>query len=263
VIKALVQGQIELAAPGAWLVSGFVPDADLHQLPALYGQPSDVIDRVVDEQAGQRVRAEIESRIGLHVVGPWLDLGFTNWYSTRRKLSSFEDLKDLKIRNSGGVGQAWRAHFFGAIPVTTAWPEVPLALSQGTFDALATTNESVASARLWESGVRYSLEDHQFDGAYVPMFSKTFWAGLDPSLRSMLTEIWKQNIPAYRERLAAAQTLARKTMVAHGIEVIEPPAEEIAAIRARMLKEQDQLAKLDKMSPELVRLVMADIGGAS
>ena len=33
VIKALVLGQVEMAAPGTWLVSAYVPEADFAQLP--------------------------------------------------------------------------------------------------------------------------------------------------------------------------------------------------------------------------------------
>src|SRR6195256_5432601 len=36
--KALLQGQIEMAIPGAWSLTGVVPDADFFQLPALYGR---------------------------------------------------------------------------------------------------------------------------------------------------------------------------------------------------------------------------------
>ncbi|MBS0550678.1 MAG: nicotinate-nucleotide--dimethylbenzimidazole phosphoribosyltransferase, partial [Proteobacteria bacterium] len=55
---------------------------------------------------------------------------------------------------------------------TTAWPNVPLALSQGTFDAFVSTDESCNSAKLWEAGVKYSYADHQFMGQYIPMMSK-------------------------------------------------------------------------------------------
>ena len=48
VIKALVLGQVEMAAPGTWLVSAYVPDADMAQLPVFYGQPADVTHDVPD-----------------------------------------------------------------------------------------------------------------------------------------------------------------------------------------------------------------------
>jgi TRAP-type C4-dicarboxylate transport system substrate-binding protein len=35
--KALLQGQIEMAAPGSWSLTGLIADADFLQLPLLYG----------------------------------------------------------------------------------------------------------------------------------------------------------------------------------------------------------------------------------
>ena len=78
------------------------------------------------------------------MLGPYLDLGFQNWYSANKPIATLADLKGMKIRNSGGAGQAWRARFLGAIPNTTAWPNVPLALSQGTFDGLV-----IARTKAW------------------------------------------------------------------------------------------------------------------
>jgi C4-dicarboxylate-binding protein DctP len=57
----------------------------------------------------------------------------------------------------------------------TAWPNVPRALSQGTFDGLISTNESLVSAQLWEAGVRYGYQDHNSFAAYIPMVSNAFW----------------------------------------------------------------------------------------
>src|SRR5258708_1510079 len=44
--KALLQGQVEMAAPGSWSLTGFVPDADFIQLPVLYGRPMETVHRV-------------------------------------------------------------------------------------------------------------------------------------------------------------------------------------------------------------------------
>jgi TRAP-type C4-dicarboxylate transport system substrate-binding protein len=164
--KALLQGQIEMAVPGSWSLTGIVPDADFLQLPVLYGREIDTLHRVVDGKSGQLLARQIEAQLRAHVIGSWLDLGFFNWYSTGKPLHSYGDLKGLKIRNNGGAGQAWRTQFMGAIPNTTPLPNVPLALSQGTFDGLITSHETVASGQFWEAGIRHALEDHQFLGEY-------------------------------------------------------------------------------------------------
>jgi C4-dicarboxylate-binding protein DctP len=261
--KALIQGQVEMAAPGSWTITGIVSDADCFQLPALYGQPIELIHKVIDGKPGQYLNTEIQQKLRSHVIGPYLDLGFQNWYSSNKPIASLADLKGMKIRNSGGAGQAWRARFLGAIPNTTAWPNVPLALSQGTFDGLVSSNESLVSAKLWDSGVKYSLADRQFVAEYIPMTSQVFWDKLTPDLQKMMTDIWAQNIPTYRTNMAAAQTKARTTLEEHGIKIADPTPEQIAAARKQMLAEQDQLAKDIKVSPEMVKLIMAEVGSGS
>jgi TRAP-type C4-dicarboxylate transport system substrate-binding protein len=260
VAKALIQGQVEMAAPGSWTITGIIPDADLFQLPVMYGQPIEVVHKVIDGKAGAVVAEEIKQKLRAYVIGPWLDLGFQTWYSTSKPLNSLDDLKGMKIRNSGGAGQAWRARFVGAIPNTTAWPNVPLALSQGMFDGLVSTNESVNVAQLWEAGIKYSFEDHHFSAEYVPLISNLFWDKLSPEQQKMMTDLWAENVPTYRANMAAAQTRARQILLDHGVKFGAPTAEQIVDIRHRMMAEQDQLAQEIKISPEIVKLVMADAG---
>jgi len=261
--KALLQGQVEMAVPGSWSLTGIVPDADFLQLPVLYGRPIETVHRVIDGRPGQMLAQQIEKKQLLaHVIGPWLDLGFFNWHSTSRPLNSYGDLKGLKIRNSGGAGQAWRTQFMGAIPNTAPLPNVPLGLSQGTFDGLITSFETIASGQFWESGIRHSLEDHQFIGEYIPVVSLTFWQKLSADLQQAFTDLWREKIAAYRADMAAAQARARDAVQAHGIKIVVASAEELAAIRRDMTANQEQMAKLSKISPEMVAAVAADIAAA-
>ena len=131
----------------------------------------------------------------------------------------------MKIRNSGGAGQAWRARFVGAIPNTTAWPNVPLALSQGTFDGLVSSNESLVSAKLWESGVKYALRGS-------PVHRRIHSRG-QPGVLGQAgarpAEDDDGDLGAERSRpiatnMAAAQTKARKTLEEHGVKLSDPTA---------------------------------------
>jgi len=250
--KALREGSVEMAVPGVWVLSGFVADAEMVQLPVFYGQPQDKQEKVFDGPVGQQINAELEKKLGATVIGPWLPLGFSNHYSTKKPLNDFKDLEGMKLRNSGGAGQFVRAKFFGAIPNMTPWPDVPLSLSQGNFDGLSTTNESAASAKLWDSGLRYVLEDHEYLGYYVPMISLVFWKKLSPDLQKLVVDVWAQNIPAYRKRMAEAQEQAHGTLVEHGLKFVTPSQAQLDAVRARMMKTQDEVAKELKLTPELV-----------
>jgi C4-dicarboxylate-binding protein DctP len=257
--KALLLGQIEMAVPGSWSITGIVADADFFQLPILYGRPIEMVHRAADGQPGQLVAKQIEQKLASRVLGPWLDLGPFNWYSTSRSLNSYADLKGLKIRNSGGPGQAWRTRFMGAVPNTTPLPNVALGLSQGTFDGLITTNETIASQQFWESGVRHALEDRQFTGVYVPIVSLAFWQKLPPELQQAFTDIWRENIADYRARMAAAQSRARDLLLSHGIKIVVPPADELAAKRQEMLAQQEHLALESRITPQMVAALTTEL----
>jgi TRAP-type transport system periplasmic protein len=259
VAKALRQGGIEMAAPGTWVLTGFVPDADLFQLPVFYGQDADVVHRVIDGPVGQAINKELEEKLAAKILGPWLDLGYQNVYSSGKPINDFKDLVGMKIRNSGGAGQFAKAKFFGATPNMTAWPDVPLALSQGTFDGLTTTNESIYSAKLWEAGVKYGFETHEALNEYIPMVSETFWKKLTPDLQKLMIDLWAKNIPVYRANMAKAQLQARDTLIEHGIKFVDPTPQQIAAVREKMMATQDAVASELKISPELVKQATATL----
>lgn len=263
VIKALVLGQVEMAAPGTWLVASYVPEADLSQLPVFYGQPIETTHRAIDGIPGDMVNEQVAKKLRVKIPGHWIDLGFTNWYSTRKPLNGLADLKGLKIRNSGGFAQPWRARFFGGVPNMTAWPDVPLALSQGTFDALQSTNESCASAKLWDAGLRFGLIDHQNMGDYIPMISDAFWTGLRPELKTLITDLWAANIGIYRGNLAAAQEKAEKELRAHGVKLMTVAPEDLEKRRQVMLAEQDKVAREMKISPEILQRINEAVATAN
>ncbi len=198
---------------------------------------------MVDGKSGQLLAKQIEAQLRSHVIGSWLDLGFFNWYSTSKPLNSYADLEGLKIRNNGGAGQAWRTQFMGAIPNTTPLPNVALALSQGTFDGLITSHETVASGQFWESGIRHSLEDHQFIGEYIPMVSLAFWQKLSADLQQAFTALWQENVSAYRANMATAQSRARELAQSHGISIVEPSPDELEAKRRVMMIYQGQVGR--------------------
>jgi C4-dicarboxylate-binding protein DctP len=263
VSKALLQGQVEMAAPGAWVLTGLVPDCDMVQLPYFYGVPIDITHKATDGKAGAKVNQELEGKLNTQVLGPWIDLGYQNWYSTKVPLDKFSALKGLKIRSPGGAAISWRIKFAGGIANTTAWPNVPLALSQGTFDAFVSTDESCNSAKLWEAGVKFSYADHQFMGQYIPMIAKSFWSKLSAAQQKMMTDLWAANIGRYRQGAADSQANARKVLESNGVKIHDPSAEDLAATRKAMMGDIGSLIKDAKLSNEIVTLVKEAVGSSA
>jgi C4-dicarboxylate-binding protein DctP len=263
VTKALIQGQVDMAAPGTWTMTGLVPDCDFCQLPALYSPPIELFRRCADGAPGELVNKEIETKLRSHVIGSWLELGNENWYTTRKEIRSLEDLGGLKLRSPGGAGISWRIGFVHGIPNVTPWPNVPLALSQGTFDGFVSSDESVNSAKLWEAGVKYSYADHQFFANYIPIVSDAFWSKLSEAERQLMREIWAANVERYRAMSAKSQADARAAMQANGVTFTDPPAEQVASDRKRMIAAQADLIRDTKLSADIVKLVGDTVGSHS
>jgi TRAP-type transport system periplasmic protein len=255
VVRALMLGQLDMAVPGTWQVADYVPEADFAQLPIFYGQPVGVAHSAIDGIPGELVNTQICRKLRVTVPGRWIDLGFGNWYSGRKPLNTLQDLSGLKIRNAGGFAQSWRARFFGAVPVCMNWTDVPLALSQGAVDALQSTHESCASARLWDAGLRYALVDHQSMATYIPLISEAFWTSLTPALKTLVTDLWAANIGTYRASLAAAQDRAEQDLKARGVKIAYVSSDEIVEQRRRMIAEQDKALREMKMSPAILACI--------
>jgi len=260
VTKALVQGQVEMCCPGTWTLTGFVPDADFTQLPALYGRPAAMVGKAVDGHAGQFVNKQITDKLHVHVLGDWFNYGFNNWYSTKKPLRTTADLKGMKIRSPGGILISARIRFFGALSTVTPWPDVPLAMSQGTFDGLISSDESTNSAKLVDSGLRHALHDDQAMVTYVPMLNPAFWNKLGPKLQDVMTTLWREHTSAWREASVKAQQRARVVLAQQGVTFADLPQAERDALRARMMADQDRIVADAHMSPALVKQVLADVG---
>ena len=59
--------------------------------------------------------------------------------------------------------------------------------------------------------------------------------------------------------MAAAQSRARDLVLSHGIKIVVPPADELAAKRQEMLAQQEHLAMLSRITPEMVAALTAEL----
>ena len=97
-------------------------------------------------------------------------------------------------------------------------------------------------------------------GLYVPLVNNDLWQKLGPKLQETVKKLWADNLPTWRENTAASQTRARDALTEHGVSMVDGPQAELDAVHAKMLKEQDKVVADSHISPELVKLVMTDVG---
>ncbi len=257
--RALRQGSVEMAIPGTWQLDGLEPNMAISSLPAFYGLTEEFALKIMDGKVGQEINRRTEEKLRVKVLGPWMNLGMQNFYSVSKPLQKHEDLTGMKMRYSGGTANAERVSFLGATPTLIPWPDVPLALSSSAVDGIASTHESVASAKLWDSGLKYAFEDRQWFGQYVPMVSQSFYAKLSPDLQKALVESWGAVIGKGRELAAQAQKDARVEMEKHGIKVVSASDEALRQVRQKMISIQDKIVADMKIDADLAKLATEEI----
>ncbi|MBU2531905.1 MAG: TRAP transporter substrate-binding protein DctP, partial [Alphaproteobacteria bacterium] len=114
--KALNQGAIDMGIPVTFHLGKYVPVYDALDLPIFYGRTRQEIYKVTDGPVGKQMAEELEKKLGVHVVGKWMDLGHQQVYTLKTPVQTSADLKNLKIRTPGGAGNLARYRVLDANP---------------------------------------------------------------------------------------------------------------------------------------------------
>lgn len=253
VLKALMWGDVDLALPTTLHVARFEPAANVTSLPMFYGQPPEVLQPVLDGPLGAALAKRVEARLPVKVLAPNLDLGYVNVFSTRRPLRSPEDLSGLKVRVPGGAAALRMFRLQGASPVAIPWSDVPLGLSQGNIDAVATSFETLQSGSLWEVGVRHGLVERSMFLQYMPLVRTAFWESLDPDTQARFHGVWRETMRDARLLAAERQLRAEQIAIDHGIEVHSVSDEDAETERTRLLQHQARLVEQLRLPADIVR----------
>jgi TRAP-type transport system periplasmic protein len=260
--KALRQGAVEMAVPGTWQLDGVEPNTGLQTLPMFYGVEGSVVHQVLDGKLGQVLNAKLEDRMKVKVIGKWFDLGGQHFFGIDKPINNYEDLKGQKMRHSGGTANAARLAALGANPMLVPFPDVPMAMSQGVINGLATTYESAWTSKLHESGLKYAFEDNQFFGQYIPMVGQQFWAKLPKDVQDAIVASWDVAARGQRELAAKSQAEARDSLVKAGMKIVKPSPAELAAKRKQLMAIQDDVVKQMKIEPDVIEAAKAGLAAA-
>ena len=254
--KALAQGNLEMALPGLWQLDKFVPDAVILDLPMFYGATAEQVYAVMDGPVGKELNKKLEDKLRVVVIGRNMDLGHVNLFSGF-EIKSYDDIVGKKIRIPGGAASGARFKVLGANPVLIPWPDLPLAMTQGTVDGAITTFESVRSAKLWDSNVKYAFADRETFYQYVPMVSQAFWNRVSPDIRQFISETWDSTIDDIRKAAAERQASARVDAEKMGIKVTDPDPADLKAARQKLMAAQDDIIKETGIDPDFVGKVQS------
>ena len=258
--KALGLGTLDMGLPGIWQLEGYDVNASITSLPMFAGQPPEVTEKMVDGEWGEKVSESLGKKMRVKVLGRWYELGYIHIHTMKRAIRTLEDFQGQKIRYFGSSVNAERLRTYGASPVMVSWPDVPMAMVQGTIDGLITSFKSAEGAKLDEAGMKYSTKDYECILHYVPMVSLKFWNQLPKDLQKLMVDVWNEQVPKQREIARKDQEEAEVLLQKRGVEIISPSEETRLKWRKRLMTYQEPFVKKMKMDPELVDMAKKMLG---
>jgi len=253
--KAMKLGTVEMAAPGIWILEGVDPNMAITALPMFYGLPEHISKELIDGEVGDLLTESLEKKMNVKVLGKWLYHGYMNVCTKTRPILKIEDWNGLKIRHPGGASNAFKLKGFGSSPVMIPWPDLSMAIIQGTADGFLTTFKSFESAKLWETGAVYATKDMTQYLQYIPMVSNKFWKSLPEDLQKILLDTWEEMVDTERAISDYEQKKGETVMKKHGVTIYYPSAEQLAKWREHIMPVQDQIIEKTGMDKAFVAKV--------
>ena len=256
VVKSFHWGLVDIGVPAVSKMTRFDTNANLFTLPMFYGSDLRTIYEINDGPIGKALSQQMEQKTETRIFGRSIDLGYTNLYTIDRQVRSVDDITGLRIRVPGSRASLELYKIFDGNPVVMAWGDVAIAVSQGNIDAVQTTHETIRSARLWESGIRYCYEERSSFLGYVPLISSRTWDSLSDAQQKLVSSSWEGIVDQVRLLAHERQQTARNDLLSNGIKIIRKTEALRPAVRKTLFRRSLDLAKELHMDLELVTAAM-------
>lgn len=252
--KAVARGDAGMAIVSTAGLARIEGNLNVLDLPMFSGMTTQQKNEVVDGPLGQELARMTAEKMGVVVPGGWYILGALDTYSKDKAIVSFSDFEDVQVRIPGVA--SWIAMFksLGATPVSMPFTDVPLALQQGTVDAIVSSDLSVISAKLHESGLKNAFVNNLGVGYYMPIVSPDFWDSLSAEQQTMFKETWGEFVQGQRDAADASQAEARATLQAAGMVFHSPTKVDFAQAKETFMALQPDLVADLGISDDIMKL---------
>lgn len=261
-IRALASGALDMSIQANVTMSQFEPNLSFSTLPVFFGRSAEDAAAILQGPIGDEVATMMAAK-GINVPGPaFLFAPQHSAFTTSAVVASYADLAGLKLATPPSPVSVAVMKELGALPQATPRSEIPLMLSQGQIDGLATVTElTITGGKLWEPGIRNVFADNAGWGFYMPVVSQRTMDGLTEEERAIIVEAWAETVDWAAEQAASELAAARATLEENGVTVVDASPEDIAAQRERMLALQDQIIADSDVDPEFIARVTAALDG--
>ncbi|MFC4273156.1 DctP family TRAP transporter solute-binding subunit [Sneathiella chungangensis] len=211
VLEALLNGDVQLAAPSLSKFEQFTKQFRIFDLPFMF-KDIDAVDGFQNSDTGQKMKESMKKR-GL--------LGLAFWHNGMKQFSANkplilpEDAKGLKFRVQSSDVLVAQMDALGANPQKMAFSEVYGALQQGTVDGQENTWSNIYGQKFFEVQDGTTETNHGVID-YLVVTSTGFWDGLPDDVRTQLATIMKEVTEARNAESTKVNAEAKQAIIDAG-----------------------------------------------
>ncbi|AUC55225.1 MULTISPECIES: DctP family TRAP transporter solute-binding subunit [unclassified Sagittula] len=216
VLEAMLQGDVQLAAPSLSKFEQFTKVFRIYDLPFMF-KNIDAVDAFQASETGQAMKESMVRR-GLLGLEFWHN-GLTQ-ISANKPLISPEDAKGLKFRVQPSEVLKANMEALGASPQPMAFSEVYGALQTGVVDGQENTWSNIYGQKFFEVQDGTTETNHGVLD-YLVVTNVDWWEGLDPAVREQLATILNEVTTERNAAVGEVDAEARQAVLDAGGEIRE------------------------------------------
>ncbi|WP_324715428.1 TRAP transporter substrate-binding protein [Carboxydochorda subterranea] len=222
-VEALQLGGIDLVVTGTAVLSNFLPDFGVMDLPFLFRDYRHV-DAVLDGPVGRRLLDRLNGA-DLHITGLALwEQGFRYLTNSRRPILSPADVRGLKIRVQENPIHVDSFNALGANATPMAWGEVYTALQQHVIDGQENPIPVLTSARLYEVQKYLAMTGHFYAPAILLINTERF-RSLPADVQQILVDTAREVSRSERQEARRMEAQQVEELKQLGMQVTTPDKE--------------------------------------
>lgn len=220
VLEALLQGDVQMAAPSLSKFEQFTKVFRIFDLPFMF-KNVDAVDAFQKSEAGEAMKASMTRR-GL--------LGLEFWHNGMKQMSANKplnvpsDAAGLKFRVQPSDVIKAQMEAIGVSPQPMAFSEVYGALQTGVVDGQENTWSNIYGQKFFEVQDGITETNHGIID-YMVVTSTDWWDSLDPAVRDQLATILEEVTVERNAAVGQVDAEARAAVLAAGSPIIELDAD--------------------------------------
>ncbi|MCR8725564.1 TRAP transporter substrate-binding protein [Frigidibacter sp. SLM-1] len=224
VLEAMLQGDVQMAAPSLSLFEPITKQFRLFDLPFMFKDIA-AVDRFQASETGQKMLTGMTRR-GILGLGYWHN-GMKQ-ISANKPLLLPEDAKGLKFRVQPSDVLVAQMQALGATAQPMAFAEVYGALQTGVVDGQENTWSNIYGQKFFEVQDGITETNHGIID-YMVVTSADWWDGLDPEVRDQLHTIVLEVTAERNAAVTKVDLEARQAILDAGSKIVELTPEQRAA----------------------------------